>query len=269
MVLSVVRLNRQTSALIDRKANLCAQEHTIQKSDAPERMRIEVEKTILAYEIGQSTGLFRVPRVLDYDERHGVAVFERLEHLESVRRRLTFASDYCELAERMGRSLAAIHDRLELPEPMSIPLPSELQCDGNTVFLHGDFSFNNVCIDGESDEIVILDWQMTKIHGGESTYGTRYFDMAWFLSNLFNRRLYHCPFGNSTAEIATLFLRSYMQASCAELDIWDYRKYLEQFVTDMTRRRRKQWSFSRKVMLAASPYFWQRYMTRLGSADCI
>jgi hypothetical protein len=265
----VAELDRQTAALIRKKANVAVQEHTIQKSDAPERMRIEVEKTIRAYEIGWSTGLFRVPRVLDHDECRGVAVFEKLGHLQSIRQQLTFGSDYRGLAERMARSLAAIHNLLELPESMSIPLPRELRHEGRDVFIHGDFSFNNVCIDLDDGALVILDWQMTKIHGGNATHGTRYFDMAWFLSNLFNRRLHHCPFAHSASETAMLFLRTYAQAARTALDIEDYRDYLERFVTKMKHRRRKQWSLARRMMLAANRYYWQQYVRRLLDCDSL
>jgi hypothetical protein len=54
--------------------------HTVTKSGAPERMRLEVEKTRRAFEIGLGCGLFRVPEVLDFDESKGVAVFERIRY---------------------------------------------------------------------------------------------------------------------------------------------------------------------------------------------
>jgi len=265
----VVEVARHTPARVRKKANLVVQEHTIEKSDVPERMRIEVEKTTRAYEIGRSTGLFRVPRVLDHDECRGVAVFEKFGHLQSIRQKLTFSSDYRGLAERMARSLAAIHNLLELPESMSIPLPRELRHEGRSVFIHGDFSFNNVCIDLDDGALVILDWQMTKIHGGIATYGTRYFDMAWFLSNLFNRRLHHCPFACSASETAMLFLRTYAHAARAELDTEDYRGYLERFVTKMKHRRRKQWSLVRRMMLVANRYYWQQFVRCLADCDSL
>ncbi len=263
MVLSVVELNRHTNARIMKKANLTVREDTIQKSDDPERMRVEVEKTIRAYRIGQRTGLFRVPEVLDYDDKRGIAVFERIQHLQSIRQGLTFSRDYRSMTARLASSLAAVHDLLQLPENMTIPLPRELHCEGNTVFLHGDFSFNNVCIDGQSDEIVILDWQMTKIHGGESTYGTRYFDTVWFLNNLFNRYLHHCLFSNSAIEIAQCFLQTYAEAAGAEFDPAEYKKYLTRFLAITNRRRQQQWPISQRVMSAAFNYFWKRHMASL------
>jgi len=47
---------------------------TVIKTASPELMRVEVEKTRRAHKIAEDCGLFRVPEVLDYDERRGVAV---------------------------------------------------------------------------------------------------------------------------------------------------------------------------------------------------
>ncbi len=252
-----------------KKSNLVVREDTIHKSGSPEQMGVEVEKTVRAYRIGQSTGLFRVPKVLDYDASCGTAVLERIPRVQSIRRTLTFGAGYRRLTERIARSLATIHGRLNLPADMQIALPTELQEAGGDVFLHGDFSFNNICTDAEGQDVIIFDWQMTRIHGGESTYGTKYFDIAWFLSNLFNKRLYHCPFSNDTVETAMWFLQCYAQASDVEFDLPAYRTYLGRFVANMKRRRRAQWTVSRKVLLAANQHLWRRYMTRLGDVGCV
>lgn len=58
---------------------------TVVKTADPERMRVEVEKTRRALEIGRQSGLFRVPEVLDYDEKEGVVVLERIRGLRPVR----------------------------------------------------------------------------------------------------------------------------------------------------------------------------------------
>jgi hypothetical protein len=258
----VAELDRQTTARIRKKANVAVQEHTIQKSDAPERMRVEIEKTMRAFDIGRRTGLFRVPEVVDYDERRGVAKFEKVSPLVSIRQRLTFGRGYRSLAERTARALAAVHNLLELPQEMAIPLPSELQDEGNAVFLHGDFSFNNVFVDTGSEELVILDWQMTKLHGGAATYGTRYFDAAWFLNNLFNRYLHHCLLGNGAVEIAQLFLRAYAEVARAEFDMAQYQDYVAQFLV-ITNQRRQQWPISERVLSAAFNYFWKRHLSSL------
>ncbi|UCD49588.1 MAG: phosphotransferase [Phycisphaerales bacterium] len=258
----MAELDRNALVRIRKKANLAVLEETIEKSGDPERMRVEVEKTTRAYDIGQRTGLFRVPEVLDYDEHRGVAVFEKLSHLVSIRQGLMFGSRCPSVAKRTARALAAVHDLLELPEEMSVPLPKELADGGNAVFLHGDFSFNNVFMDTRSDELVILDWQMTKLHGGAATYGTRCFDVAWFLNNLFNRYLHHCLFGNSAVEIAQLFLRAYAEVARAEFDMAQYQDYVAQFLV-ITNRRRQQWPISQRVLSAAFNYFWKRHLSSL------
>lgn len=258
----VAELNRNAAVRIRKKANLAVQAETIEKTDAPERMRVEIEKTTRAFDIGQRTGLFRVPKVVEYDEHRGVAAFEILSHLVSIRQKLTFGSDQQSVAERTARALAAVHDLLELPEEMTISLPDELREEGNAVFLHGDFSFNNVFLDTRSDELVILDWQMTKIHGGAATYGTRYFDVVWFINNLFNRYLHHCLFSNNAVETAWCFLWAYGEAAGPEFDMTQYQDYVTRFLI-VTNRRRRQWPVSQKVLLAAFNHFWKRHLSSL------
>jgi len=260
----VAELNRNAAVRLRKKANLTVQAGTIEKTDAPERLRVEVEKTMRAFDIGQRTGLFRVPELVEYDELRGVAAFEKLAHLVSIRQELTFGSDHQSVTERTARALAAVHDLLELPEEMTLSLPDELREEGNAVFLHGDFSFNNVFLDARSGELVILDWQMTKIHGGAATYGTRYFDVVWFINNLFNRYLHHCLFSNNAVEMARCFLQAYGAAAGPEFDMVQYQDYVARFLV-VTNRRRRQWPVSQRVLFAAFNHFWKRHLSSLSN----
>jgi hypothetical protein len=64
---------------------LAITDDTVIKTDDPVRMRTEAYKTMRAFEIGCHSGLFRVPRVLDYDESKGVLVLERLRNVAPFR----------------------------------------------------------------------------------------------------------------------------------------------------------------------------------------
>ena len=45
--------------------------NTVTKTTVPDLMRVEVEKTRRAFEIGRDCGIFRVPEVLEHDEVAG------------------------------------------------------------------------------------------------------------------------------------------------------------------------------------------------------
>ena len=106
------------------------EDKTIVKSGNPSLIRVEVEKTRRALQIGEETGLFRVPKILDYDETRGVVVFERIFGIEPLVRAAHWGREYEELGERLGASLAAIHAGLSLPSDMIIQLPGEYRPGG-------------------------------------------------------------------------------------------------------------------------------------------
>lgn len=181
---------------------------TVTKTTTPALMRVEVEKTRRAFEIGRDCGLFRAPRVLDYDERRGVAVFEKLA-IKPISTAVPWGKQKLRVAECLGASLAIIHRELVLPSEMRVSLPAQFAFPGDEVFLHGDLSTENVCVEAAWPPIVILDWQMTPLYGGQATHGTRYFDIMWFISNLINRPHMRFLFGNPVAPVASAFLSTY------------------------------------------------------------
>ncbi|OGJ86678.1 MAG: hypothetical protein A2268_13305 [Candidatus Raymondbacteria bacterium RifOxyA12_full_50_37] len=147
-------------------------------------LKQEVLKSNAARQIGLSSGLFYVPKVLDINELQGHIVFERILGFKSMRE-LGYEKKLSALYGKIGQSLSRIHHELSLDDTNKLCLPEELALDHNNVFIHGDFSLDNVGVNSSTGEIVIIDWQMTKIHGGIATYGTRYYDIMWFVNNLF------------------------------------------------------------------------------------
>lgn len=204
-------------------------EHTVTKTDDPARMRIEVEKTRRAFTIGSDCGLFRVPEVLDYDETKGVVVFERIKGIGPIRKAVSWGDEYNTFAEMLGSCVALIHRRLTLPGDMIVPLPSELSMPGDDVFLHGDLSVCNICAGNHWPPIVILDWQMTPVHGGQATYGTRYFDLMWFIDNLLYRPTTQHLFGNPVAPVASKFLDAYFKEARLPCDAEEIAVYAKRF----------------------------------------
>jgi tRNA A-37 threonylcarbamoyl transferase component Bud32 len=189
----------------------------VEKTSTPDLMRIEVEKTRRASQIGKRSGLFIVPDVLDYNEDKGLAVYQRL-HIKSFSGGLTWGKQKINIATRLGRALATIHRDLMLPESMIIPLPEQLSFSRDEVFLHGDLSVSNVCVGVSDCQLIIIDWQMTPIYGGRSTYGTRYFDIMWFIANLILRPDMRFLFNNPVDPVVRAFLDAYFEAVGASCD---------------------------------------------------
>ena len=197
--------------------------NTVTKVTTPDLMRIEVEKTIRAYEIGKKCGLFSVPKVLEYDEPTGKVVLEHLD-VKPVLLAVTWADNRSALAKTLGASLAIIHRELILPESMLVHLPAEFASPHDEVFLHGDVSVRNVCVGNSWPPIVILDWQMTPKYGSRATYGTRYFDILWFISNLISHPYPRFIVSNPVTPVVRIFIESYFQE--AQLPYYSERFYM-------------------------------------------
>lgn len=194
-------------------------------------MRIEVEKTLRAHEIAKKTDLFYTPKVLNYNDTTGCIKFERLDHIRKMRSVITSMEIDDSIIRSLGFSLAAIHNELTLPDDMVLPLPQEYSQSGNQVFIHGDFNLGNIFLDMDNKRIIIMDWQSTYKVGEPATYDTRYFDLMWFIYNLFYRPLNHPRYrsGIPAASMAELFLYSYFKRADCEYDHKSFSAYMKKF----------------------------------------
>lgn len=204
-------------------------EHTVSKTAAPRLMHIEVEKTRRAHQIASTCELFRVPEVLDYDELAGTAIFERIQGIAPIERTVPWGKQYETIARDLGTSLAIIHRELALPDEFRLPLPDAFVLEHNEVFIHGDLTVDNVCVDLARTQIVILDWQMTPLYGGHATYGTRYFDVLWFIGTMLNRPKTSFLFGNPVAPVARIFMESYFEEAGLANDSDEISRYAKRF----------------------------------------
>jgi hypothetical protein len=183
---------------------------TVTKTAEPSALAIEVEKSLRGYEIGKKCGLFRVPKVLDYNEEKGIVIFERLR-IMPISKALAWGEQRNRLARCLGASLAIIHRELTLPSKMRISLPKVIDASYDEVYLHGDVTVDNICVSDEWPPIVIVDWQMTRHYGGMSTFGVRYFDILWFLSTLINRPYTRFIYCNPVIPMSAEFIKAYYQ----------------------------------------------------------
>ena len=247
---------------VKRKSSIEFAGEVVRKVGDASLLAVEATKTVRAGEIGRESGLFYVPRVLDFDRDKGVLELERLNGLETLLE-LAINKDarILELMNRAGRALAVIHEQLVLPDKIKYQLPPEWMApDSNigsdqNVFIHGDFASVNVCLHEASGRLVILDWSAAPILGRNPTFGSRYFDILWFVACVF-RGAPGMRFLNWDAEgMADVFLRGYVKRSSQDIS-----DGIKNYLPKICRlQRQKTWFLaSRKSPLRAIAYIGSR-----------
>lgn len=246
-----------------RHSSIQFEKYTVTKSAEPDLMRIEVEKTRRAFQISRDCGLFRVPEVLDHDDAKGVAVFERIERIQPIQNVIFRTKQVKPLMETLGCALAIIHRRLTLPYEMTISLPPEFDLPGSEVFLHGDFNGYNVCFEPQSSMIVVLDWQMTAIHGGHATYGTRFFDIIWFINCMIWVPSFRYLLSDPVTPVAKCFLKSYYAEAGIPYDGEMLMHYTKSFFEKKLPFRKQHGYLRKRYLLPRSLVLTQRFIASL------
>jgi len=187
----------------------------VRKTGASSLLAIEAAKASRGFDIGGNSGLFRVPKVVSFDADAGRLDFEHFDGLVTlldlaVRKDRRLAG----LLEKAGKALAAIHEKLTLPETMKYELSPQWSGPAEQdVFIHGDFACINVCYHERSDELVILDWSAAPSVGRTPTFGSRYFDILMFTSSLFHGAPCRQVLSWDAPGMSRAFLAGYRSAS--------------------------------------------------------
>ena len=239
------------------------------KTSDPQKMEIEIEKTLRAYEIGKKCGFFYVPRVFDYDKDKGVAVFERIKEVNPVENVLKWKDKRGLFIEKTGRALAVIHRELVLPGNMIIELPSEFRSPGTEVFIHGDFNARNVCVRSGSPPIIILDWQTTYHHGGEATYGSRYFDLVWFINYMLWTLKPKEVIRNPINTVAKQFLHAYFKETEFLYDPDALVLYFKRFFETKLQTRYQHASWQRRYLSNSLTKWFMKSLQSIENDDSI
>jgi tRNA A-37 threonylcarbamoyl transferase component Bud32 len=187
----------------------------VRKTGDSSILAVEAAKASRALDIGKDSGLFCVPKVLNFDAETGVLEFERLSGLVTLLD-LAVRKDprLPELLEKAGQALAVVHEKLPLPEEMKREMPPEwMGSSDENVFIHGDFACINVCFHEPSGELVIVDWSAAPLVGRTPNFGSRYFDILLFISSLFHGAPWRAVLSWDAAEMAHPFLRGYRNAA--------------------------------------------------------
>ena len=185
----------------------------IRKTGDPNKLAIEAAKASKAFDISKDSGLFYVPKIVNFDAENGVLEFE---HLYSLVTLLDMAAGkderLLEIFKKTGQALAIIHEKLVLPEEMKHELPVEwMAYPDENVFIHGDFAGFNLCFDESSNQLVILDWSSAPLLGQTVTYGSRFFDIIWLVIFIFYGAPRRCLFNWDATAMANAFLSGYAE----------------------------------------------------------
>ncbi len=185
------------------------------KQGDPTLLAIEAAKTRSAHQISMELGCFRVPRVIEFDSAAGELVLEKIEGvtLNRLPNEVAYGKRRIHTGRRIGSVLATVHKQLSVSCDV-IPLTESVAWDNESVTIHGDFSLHNVSL-LPNGEIALFDWQTTRVHGGMATHGTYFFDVAWFMLNLFLIRCTGLRYSPSLpmASVARNFAQAYFEES--------------------------------------------------------
>jgi tRNA A-37 threonylcarbamoyl transferase component Bud32 len=229
----------------------------------PNSFSIELEKTKQASRIGEQTGLFYVPRIKGFNEKENTIDYEYLDGLCTVQQlAIGNSSRLIEVFTRIGAALAAIHDHLVLPPQMKKELPDKwMHPEKDNVFIHGDFTLLNVCFHEATNRIVILDWSAAPFIGAQHTFGSRYFDITWFIYHTFHFLPAGAIIRWRAKNMADAFIKGYaeQQQTCLQLQTFRY------YHLEIEKIKRKKFSSGAKrhPLYTRAGYFllwfWKRY----------
>lgn len=229
-------------------------DHVIKSGDC-DSMYMEFKKTTLARQIAQDSGLFIVPKVLDYDASHGVLVLDRIYNYvpisELIRKRVPVHNKLLKL----GQCLALVHnnlvlhpcdDRSSIPKTFAGTLP---HCA-----LHGDLNVQNVGISthASTEKLVILDWNTSPLLSTNSTYGSPFFDICWFKVTGFSRAGISVSLNRYLLDAMQALIKGYSKESDFwGSNFWAYqRSFLREWAKLMSNQKGRM-SAARTVITAA------------------
>lgn len=214
---------------------------------------IEIEKSIIAYNELKSNTELIVPKIVDVDYFKKTIFFEYINNFIPLER---ISIDNPDVYYRVGFILNKIHDiktsllnnKILLSEDKYIVDNKEL------VFIHGDFSVRNVGIikDGlnRGPLLCVVDWSTTKLNGGLATIGSRFFDIAWFLNNIYNQKSRYQIDFNFANNICNNFLKGYNHNG--SLDKSSFIGYIDKFVSHYVETRISSMSPIKKIFVKRS-----------------
>jgi tRNA A-37 threonylcarbamoyl transferase component Bud32 len=232
----------------------------------PDSFSIELEKTKQAGRIGEQTGLFYVPRIMGFNEKESFIDYEYIDGLHTVQEiTISNHSQLINIYTRIGAALAAIHNNLILPPEMKKNLPDIwMHPESDNIFIHGDFTLHNVCFHKATNRIVILDWSAAPFIGAQHTFGSRYFDITWFIYYIFHFLPAKTITRWRAKNMADAFLKGYIEQRQTCLHLQTFRYY--HLEIEKIKRKKFSSGAKRHPLYTRAGYFllwfWKRYRYR-------
>lgn len=217
---------------------------------------------LAARDIGRSSGMFIVPDVLEFDAVQGELTMSRLENLIPLRQLSGKSSGDLACYRSAGEALAVVHQQLSMSPDSRVALPSGLDDQSYKCWVHGDYTKQNVGMAMHNGQatLAIIDWQLSSMYGGNATYGTANFDIAWFVSGVFLEPP-HKQTGQWNMRLkARHFLGGYFKYASGEFGINDTLAYSRV----LYQRRRVEfatnYSIARRLGLLPGFIHWRKFL---------
>ena len=175
-----------------------------------EDLEFQIAKENRLSEIFADSKKIKVPQLIRNDSGSSELTYEYIEDLVSFRSLLRDRALATDLAERVGRGIARAHQQLDLPESFKVRLPGPYgNFTSENAFLHLDLSTVNVQYSRSRDCVYLIDWQLSPLFRSNSTYGSIYFDLSFFSSNLFMVEPYVLTHAKFKTSLLRLLLKGY------------------------------------------------------------
>jgi len=173
-------------------------------------LKAEYSRTTAASLVARKSGLFSVPEIVGFDPHSGVLQSERIQDLITLSQMAVVRDrQVYQALHQTGAGLAAVHASLKEDRVDLLPLPGFLQPEEECVFLHGDFTADNIGISPGRGRLFIYDWSTASMMGGNGNYGSRYFDLVWFTGFLFQIAPPRLFWRWKAEQMASVFLAGY------------------------------------------------------------
>ncbi|RME29354.1 MAG: hypothetical protein D6798_00250 [Deltaproteobacteria bacterium] len=232
------------------------------KQQDPAVAAVEADKSRRARAIGEESGLFRVPPLVEEDRAAGRLVFAWIPDLRPLQHAL--ADDGWEaLCDRAATALRAVHEALR-PDPALRRDHSLAGAPGTVPIaaLHGDFSPSNVLVQAGTGDLWIIDWAGASWLDPRLTHGPISIDLATFVLPLFWQRPrdpWRIP---APARRARRFLEAYADGAADTLDLRAVGAHCielqERLLPEARRHVSRPGALARWPLVARSRWFFRR-----------
>ncbi len=237
---------------------------TITKPVPAVRFEMELAMSREAHRISALQHRFTVPQIIRSNPEEGTISLEYYPNLRSIRSFLDDSEIMPRLVRMAAESLAYVHANLSPEKKIGLPPELDLPERPETgVFLHGDYTIENVQVDNALEKLVILDWSLTPLVNCAANWGTFYWDLGWMVKSILVMPPFRCFRNREREGLADIFIQNYMRASGHKLEPAIFGPYLQRIHRIFSAKARKYlgWRYLRQWRNYEN---MRRYSVRLG-----